>query len=126
MIQANELRYGNKVMFLGEIVTFIGIESIRIDNVFWAKIKETNVLAKSIHFNPIPITEEILLKCGFKGRPDFIWRGSIGILIRDGKYYLALKDLSNVQFKSIIELKYLHQLQNLYYSITNEELNIEL
>ena len=33
---------------------------------------------------PIPLTEEWLLRFGFKGRNDFKWNQKIGIQIKDG------------------------------------------
>jgi hypothetical protein len=73
--------------------------------------------------DPIPLTEEILLKCGFEkfeveGYPIFII----------GKFYLEFYSLESVFLISDIEvkIKHLHQLQNLYFCLTGEELTIEL
>lgn len=71
---------------------------------------------------PIPIAEEWLIKFGFTGRVDFKWKNNIGIQIVDGKFYFALKDMGNVFFHSIIECKYVHDLQNLHFMLTGKEL----
>jgi TATA-box binding protein (TBP) (component of TFIID and TFIIIB) len=67
---------------------------------------------------PIPITEEILLKCGFE----------------KGKCYFSLEnfdiDLKGwFGFNNMVanaNIKYLHQLQNLYFALTGEELEVNL
>ena len=70
---------------------------------------------------PIPLTEEWLFKFGFK-------------LVEshdDHLYYLEETDFSlnrSFQFNNYykrIELKYVHQLQNLYFALTGEELTIK-
>jgi len=72
---------------------------------------------------PIPITDDILLKCGFdKNDNMFTDNKLVGIEIYDedlhfrvlcGNYCLCV-------------INNLHQLQNLYYALTGEELNIKL
>jgi len=75
--------------------------------------------------HPIQLTEEWLVKFGFTGRKDFMWNGIIGIQIKDGKFYLALKDLSNVIFHSIVEIEFVHELQNTFKDLTKQELTIK-
>ena len=72
----------------------------------------------------IPITKERLLKFGFE---DF------GKMPAFELYRMEIKNLAlnidnegNVYTNELgIELKYIHQLQNLYYSLTGEELSIK-
>ena len=86
--------------------------------------------------DPIPLTEEILLKCGFK--KDNYKKGHIGIDYKSGemtfdfvleepgfmgewdKYYTF--ELPNHRF---VNMKYLHSLQNLFFVITGKELEYE-
>lgn len=110
-MKANELRIGNYVYALKS-----SSEPIIIGDDY--------NLYLSRDYQPIPLTEEWLLKMGFKGRVDFKWNNNVGIQIVDNKYYFAFKDLSNVLFHSVIECKDVHQVQNVYYSLTNEELTI--
>lgn len=75
---------------------------------------------------PIPLTEEILLKCGFSRR---------GITSNNGSK-LTLHHIDNMYPKGrvywnswcILEYipKYLHQLQNLYWCLCGEELNVNI
>ena len=76
---------------------------------------------------PIVLTEDILLKCGFEfissqqGQTYYHKDGWI-VLQSYGKWHYS-PSLSNTVGKSI---DYLHQLQDLYFALTGEELNVEL
>jgi hypothetical protein len=123
MIQANELRIGNYVRGnLGGILKIKGI-------------KEESDLS---HIRPIPLTPEILEKCGFKkwGRDDMprtlsYELGSMQIFPSntfcdfDGYGFLHYKLPNPIDGKdesARFKFNHLHQLQNLYYALTGEEL----
>jgi hypothetical protein len=121
-MKAEELRYGNKILFLGELVTFQNITEFREDGIFWIKTKEYgNCQNKNFHFKPVLLTEEILLKCNidkwinetFEIRKNldntftiYAWQSGISIFI--------------------CHLEFLHQLQNIYPFLTKKELTINL
>jgi hypothetical protein len=80
--------------------------------------------------SPIPLTEEWLVKFGFKAENDLnldfrFPNGTRHLITREsdsGWYYgfeCYLVELPN------IELNYVHQLQNLYFALTGEELTIK-
>ena len=82
----------------------------------------------------IPITEDWLLKAGFNTTP-LGYKINIGdkreltlSLCNDkgkGEYYFYVRD--NEDFTGFsIRIFYLHQLQNLYFALTNKELEIKL
>jgi hypothetical protein len=109
MIQPNELRIGNWVQHNGNW-RYKG--KTEPSNIIWGQIDWYSVVEGAMDLkdiDPIPLTEDLLLKCGFADYSD------------DGSKRIALiKDL---------EIKcpeYLHQLQNLYFALTGEELNVEL
>ena len=109
MIQVNELRLKNWVLNIYDSPVQVTVIDDTID---WPK--------------PIPLTPEILVKCGFKklnnawvpidySATDYLkWSFTIWDN-KDGTYRY-----NSAEF--IPELKYLHQLQNLYYALTGEEL----
>lgn len=71
-------------------------------------------------YQPIPLTEEILLNCGF-----------IPCSIIDDEFSLngmtILKDWGVFTCKKTeVEIEYVHQLQNIFYILTNQELEIKL
>lgn len=111
MIQTNELRIGNLVEKDGEIY-----------------VADFITIKMAHNYNPIPLTEEWLLKFGFEKLTDS----------RDGfnnSSYTYTKGISFiVHFDGVRlstnfwignEKKYVHQLQNLYFALTNTELIIK-
>ena len=74
---------------------------------------------------PIPITEDILLKCGFT---KFEWvteanvfeHGDINCLLEENGLQVF-----GVDFNNLKPLKYLHELQNLYYDLMEQELEVD-
>ena len=72
-------------------------------------------------FKPIPLTEEWLLKFGFLKCDN----GSFYISFwgRDYYYNDCTLTMRGVNIQSKIE--YVHQLQNLYFALTNEELTLK-
>jgi hypothetical protein len=67
---------------------------------------------------PIPLTEEWLLKFGFSKKVDYLLQKR-GFSICFEKH----GDIFECFLESIgIEIEYVHQLQNLYFALTNEEL----
>lgn len=113
-MKSSDLRIGNYVLANGKITKVIdvlesGINQMRYDVEYDLEDLE-----------PIELTEEILLKCGFEKE------------ILEPKHY-CIKGMCiwkcNDMFlcdKNGVHIKYLHQLQNLYFALTNEELNLQL
>jgi hypothetical protein len=95
------------------------------------EIKKDVVQFKGYHaneyytdLNPIPLTEQWLLDLGFEVERECYDKGRLSILLADNNndYYKN----GRVFYKSwaIMEAqpKYVHQLQNLYFTLTQEEL----
>lgn len=80
---------------------------------------------KDSNIKPIPLTEEILLKL-----PDFERLHQSLFKTRDGKYSLHETISSNWIFyrdsTNLCFIKSLHQLQNLFYALAGEELEVKL
>jgi hypothetical protein len=79
-------------------------------------------------YEPIPLTEDILLKCGFE-----LSGSEFGIdCFEEGELRLDKKTFAPrfYDYDSSCDLPYfiehLHQLQNLYFALTNEELKVNL
>lgn len=141
-MKANELRIGNYVTIAHESNTpLIKVETIteHFINVF------DNRIGYDIRFVlPIPITEEWLLKFGFKkswGRND-VWIDRSKTIevynydgvqeyddgtkrvegIKEGEYAICADDGYIAISKPF---KYVHQLQNIIFALTGEELKID-
>ena len=127
MIKANELRIGNKLNFLGDVVTFKNITEIREDGIFWIKTFEPKIESKNFHFKPIEITEEWLLKFGFKKRKNrhlFHWENKIAISEYKDEFENFFYPKTGYDIRFSNEIKYVHQLQNLYFALTGAELTV--
>lgn len=107
-MEENEFRIGNYYQ-LEKSVLGGGVCRIKnlVDFMTAVELLETNSI------KPIPLTEEWLLKLGFKRFcKDFSKKGVI-IHTRERGYVLR---------KSVPIIKTVHQLQNLYFTLTGEEL----
>lgn len=135
---ANELRIGNWI--------FIGInkEPYQVNARFFSSVAngfshEEMVKAGYEELNstvsPIPLTEKWLLKLGLEKQdykmsgcavfeiPNSLWR--IGQSFKGELcYFLWHKQVSPPTW-SLSELKYVHQLQNIIFALTGEELTIK-
>lgn len=119
-MEASELRIGN---WIGENAL-----DLNTNEYFVMPIKVNGNIIKVIEFcngkhvfSPIPLSPELLEKCGFEN--------TIGNSYEIDKVRIWFDD-SGVYFffdRSIrIIISSLHQLQNLYFALTNEELKITL
>lgn len=132
MIISKDLRIGNYLLKDGKIVEVAVINSDNTIRV-WNEEK-TNTLGcfcfRLKDFEPIPLTEEWLLKFGFLYNGwnwDFqSYRFHAQGKNDRGEFYNTEfgirknKEVFNISFK----IQYVHELQNLYFSLTGKELTI--
>ena len=80
--------------------------------------KESIYLSKVI--NPIPLTEEWLIKFGFTHPMLSCWFKieHLEVYIQDNIVWYDVPS-------DCLEIKHVHQLQNLYFALTNEELKLK-
>lgn len=135
MIKAQELRIGNLVE-----TDAIGIarvtgyskdlidptEVIEIGYSYRNKEEFLGYKAKSYfnvgHVNPIPITEEWLLKFGFEKIENL---DCLEFYKDDVSFFINLNGIYLKYVTARIHIKHIHQLQNLYFDLTGEELTIK-
>lgn len=133
MIEPRELRIGNYVNFLGKPKKIIGLSkrnyNMNTETTHHYAEFENHIPVMFTHLKPIPLTEEILLKYGFERWVDDV----LYLNIKIGRLEHKLRVFEKIGHvlldhdKRIGEdLKHLHQLQNLYHSLTGKELEIEL
>src|SRR5690606_21409077 len=111
----NELRIGNWYED-----AFIGYTQVRGEDL--ADWEAVNSL-------PIRLNPEVFAKCGFENKPIFEGFEN-GVFTKNGlKIGLHMDDFVKDQYTIIfaeedimVKVRYLHQLQNLYYALTGEEL----
>ena len=133
---ANELRIGNWVSYTNDNGTFnLQVEEIRPTGI----ITIWNGGSWFVSFDKlkgIPLTEEILLKAGFEiGGYNFVEVTHprhprlffvIGNNFDSIWWNYNIQGTSKECESSQIEIKYLHQLQNLFFALTGEEIKIEV
>lgn len=121
-MKANEVRLGNWVDFK-ESVSGKNWGNVTIDRNFF------NHYDKNWVYEPIPLTEEWLVKFGFYQEKE----GNFNLdVIEDVGLYSRIYDNPFMFFldvdSGVIELnhiKHVHQLQNLYHALTGKELTIK-
>lgn len=139
-MKANELRIGNKVLMAFENV----IETVNARMIGY--INKANENGQTHPFEPIPLTPEILEKCGFENRgikqTNEFTKETLFVLynIIDGTSSFVAAHIEDsyggemfTEWQARIdhdciytkELEYLHQLQNLYFALTGQELAIK-
>lgn len=123
MIKSNELRIGN---YLCNAPWFdmVVVEEIRKEvikcNIGFGEIEK---------LQPIILTEEWLIKLGFEWEEsyiklDFNPRMKIEFYMANSAECDIVQDNKTISFKNN-QIKYVHQLQNLFFALTGEELTIK-
>jgi len=76
------------------------------------------------YLNPVELTEEWLLKFGFEKDSEYIVGAGICWYFKHPDYKYKLSETFRLLLLGI-DLKYVHQLQNLFFSLTEEDLMIK-
>lgn len=141
-LKANELRLNNLVtlnhkvreeLFHNQIHAqneYFEVLTIYSDGDILLKLDDENVELDVKEIEPIPLTEEWLLKFGFEKEFDGSFKkGFIAIFI-DKRFnknvFLQTSENSKDWFGVDLKIQFVHQLQNLYFALTNKELEIKM
>ncbi len=121
-IKANELRVGNLITRSVFPDTFCVVN--------WGIIKDLELHEKN-NYTPILLTPEILKKCRFKVDcfGEYTLTDNLYFNLNGEVYYSYWEgsdDRGGTEKGVISNIKTLHQLQNLYFALTGEELIINL
>lgn len=133
-MKAEELRIGNYVNRLGydfynDSIFPDGtkeLETVNI-NILQSILNGNDDLTRGV-YEPKPLTEELLLKLGFEQLGVNFQKNNISIWYSSYqksyqlRYYL-IGDYGN---ERKVNLEFIHQLQNIYFDITGEELTINI
>jgi hypothetical protein len=109
-MKASELRIGNYVKFKG-----CGDKPFKV---FRIDTTESSTFTTA---EPITLTEEWLLRLGFEAKGKARIHKFIVIWLENEEFVFALRD----PFKGtthLTKIQHIHQLQNLYFALTGEEL----
>lgn len=122
-MDARELRIGN-ILFNGNVCEITEDDVSVFDG--YQKWKQSRMREG---FEPIPITEQWLINFGF----EITYSSKFRLKFDHNSKHEFGFDFSHTPNKSMegfrfygkyIKIKYVHQLQNLYFSLTNEELKL--
>jgi hypothetical protein len=128
MLSANELRIGNLVNYYdvdeqGELLNIIDWQDLK-----W--LSENEKSFNAVH-KPIPLTKEWLLKFGFEDKQNCFNLSKREKLGHDfGDFAVSKYDDTQMKvwrgdrYIGVCHIQYVHQLQNLYFALTNEELTL--
>jgi hypothetical protein len=128
-LSANEFRLGNLVYYhiedkMDERKEWDEVSPIDYDDLRCFVEYEDNS-----EYKPIPLTEERLLKFGFEKRGHVKFLGEAYqrfVLGRNGIYSVnEIAYIYEINDHDLCEIKYAHQLQNLYFALTGEELSLK-
>jgi hypothetical protein len=118
-LKANELRTENLLMHDGEVVVIDSIQQSLLSvkgNNYWELMKD---------FEPIPLTEDWLIRLGFEKTSNnehtkdrFVFRKQQHDLVINGFEY----DYNGIL---LTRPEYVHTLQNLYFALMGEELTLK-
>ena len=127
MINANELRLGNWLQWnlMPDCAKYFQVTGLYQGSVISINNGSFNVLIDRMH-SPIPITPEILLKCGFEETEEKLFIKDIDSGTLFINFYTKKSGISTHLSAFEINIWQLHQLQNLYFTLTGEELKVEL
>lgn len=139
MINITELRIKNCLQLGNGDVVFV--RSIFLSGFH---VSDKNGIDYNNHQNnikPIPLSEERLLNMGFnKCEPEYhwgvlkltdfyetiYWIGGCYFLVKEGDYYSFYHSTDEDTYWFLRNVKYIHQVQNLYFDLTDNELTINL
>ena len=124
-VTSNELRLGNYInaKHIGSDYDIVKVNSITNHSIGWGKGNFAPSHMDIGFFKSIPLTKEILLKCGFVKRNILFINDTIPFvkIVKCGDYFDVI--IGNVFY---VKLYSFHQLQNLYFALTGQELEINL
>lgn len=136
MIKANELRVGNLIAMPADSgKPYWKVLEIRENGVIYGIDWESGTAFCKLDIpDPIPLTPEWLERCGLElRREDKIWQIQVGntsyLEIEAEEPFMCgvtpetWRDICPIYIWN--EIKHVHQLQNLYFTLTGEELTIK-
>lgn len=127
MIDVKTLRIGSHVEYDGRMAKIVSLAPYSYCDCVVLSTDEFGIPSRYVihdglkDLQPIHITPKLLEELGFEYRDNTYWeRWYLGSLTIEKKEYSSYFD-----YDGNIRLKYLHELENLFYMIYNEELTTE-
>lgn len=131
-MKAQELRVGNLINVFRhpEDKTMTAMKAMDIalvDGVYWTELEDGFMVNIEDGISPIPITEDCLLKFGFENKGDGIYYKQQDCC--NWGHRVSISEMGIVfshgfmnQWSELTSLDHIHQVQNLIFALTGEEL----
>lgn len=121
MIQSNELRIGNFVQSYADIITVEYVDKLLLKGFFHRDVVY-NTSIQIRHCKPILLNEEWLIKLGFiKSDTGYYFDKDCEVLFYLNNEKKPICEIHDYDYKHIVHV---HQLQNLYFALTQKELTL--
>lgn len=118
-LQPNELRIGN----------YVYANNVDDNKIVFQQIQNGADIDNAKWYWAVELTEELLLRCGLKPNEWFCCDGYCVVEDRDADTHygwcMKVRNASHTREIEFGYFKYLHQLQNLYFALTGEELTLK-
>jgi hypothetical protein len=119
-MKTTELRIGNLVLSKGV--------PVQIEEIMWDEVRYCFGEFPIDYVEPIPLTKEWLLKLGFDETTKEHYVSGLYTLNKPDGFYINKETMCycDIDYEGTtndrIKIQYVHQLQNLYFALTSEEL----
>ena len=124
-MKANELRIGNHIINDGCICEILFLHGGKYDYCGLKTRQGGEINAHLDLIKPIPLTPEVLGKCGFESG-ETVFRKRDNLVISKDLSWIGIYS-DRMDDDAVFNCpKYLHELQNLFFALTGEELEINL
>lgn len=116
-MKTNELRLNNLVYGVSDRIERITAINGDLVKTNLLKIDAESQFVYSSHIEPIPLTEKWLFKMNFNFKELGYKELSVSHHLTNNKFYFIISGYAK-------EIHFVHELQNLYFALTNNELEI--
>jgi len=122
-LKASELRIGNLLKLENKNVLVRWVKPEKIDTIELG-VNYPSAIVDLERLKPIPLTEEWLVKLGFIENKKWFYKSNflLGYLSTDDNLQAEWKFGGTEGGWNLINIKYVHQLQNIYFALTSDEL----
>lgn len=122
MINAKELRIGNTIYISWKNAVNKTIENVTISALLDLV---SNGSGSAFYYEPIPITENILFDFGYRKEHDIYYKNESLLRFIGNEVFYCRGEIDDAEFQEYISsVKYVHELQNLHFALTQRELTV--
>lgn len=121
MVHKTGLRIGNLLRLNASFSRYLFVKEITAEVVHFDK----GYVLKFNETGPVPITPGLLTKAGFIFGRKFCGADFYDLKLKSDFFGAAVWEFKRNN-ESLTDVQYIHQLQNLYYAISGEELKITI